>query len=246
MINNRQEIPREYDFTRNTRNPYGKVRMSLVLPARNSHEEFVRMIQSLVKTCSDPDAVEFLVKFDSDVDTRPHVEGLMDCGFRFKVLSYPRYHGYFDQHLFLNDLCKLANGDLIWSIGDDMEIVQGDWLKGFLATRDKYFKDNVYCLHVGQYPARPTGNPFPLLTKEWIKFFGCFSPVSNVDSFTHQLAHMIGRYLKVDGLEIHINHKVHGYMLNDKSSPLTKKKEWTTKMAKEFADKWEKRKCSTS
>jgi hypothetical protein len=170
-----------------------------------------------------------LVKFDTDIPIDAYRDVLLDSSFRFKILAYPRFHGYWDQHLFANDLVKIASGVLVWHIGDDLRIVSGDWFKWFMSTRNK-FKDNIYVVNVGERPRREKSNPFSLVSKEWIKFFGYWSLVSNSDSYLSRVARGIGRYVEPDFPVMMEHDGPHGYMQNDPDSTLQEKRQHTKKL----------------
>lgn len=241
-MNNWQTYPSEYDFTNNMRDPYRNVSVSILLPTKD-FIGFSKMIQSLIKTCSDVNAVEIIIKTDSENTSEEYRKFLMDSPFLFKILCFPKYRKYFDQHLFINDLTKISQGKILWSMGDDVIITSGDWLKYLSNTRDRYFGDNIYCIHVGENPQRPSANPFPALTREWVDFFGCFSPVSTLDSFNINLAKKIGRYLDVPTMNINMIHQgPHGYMKNDKLSHLSKKQRHYKHLVYQYVEKFIKNK----
>ena len=198
-------------------------------------------IQSLIKTCTNYDQSEILVKVDGEDDIDDYRKFLMDSPFRFRILCYPRYRGYFDYHTYINDLSKLAEGDMVWCMSDDMNILSGDWLNLLLATRGK-FEDNIYVVCMREVPRRPTANPCPAVSREWIKYFGFFSAVSNIDTFVSRLAFLMGRYVFVpEETAIRIEHDgPHGYMKKERYSSLKQKKEYVEYLCQKLAKKFKK------
>ncbi len=242
MHDNRMEIEREFDYTANRRDPYREMKISLICSCRASVDKLKSTIESFANTCSNVDQVELVLKFDSDMNLESHKEVLLDCPFRFKMVVYPRFHGYWDQHMFANDLVKVARGDLIWHIGDDLRILSGDWFKFFMSTRDNYFKDNIYVVNVGERPRREKSNPFTLLTKEWISFFGVWAFSSNSDYYLNRVARGIGRYVEPN-FPIFMEHDgPSGYMRDDTKSTLDQKRKHTNKLIKRAIKGFNKRK----
>lgn len=236
-INNWGKTNKEYDFTCNERDPYKETKISIVLPAHNELG-FQKMIDSLAVLCTDFSAAEILVKIDSENSVDSYVKYLMGCPFRFKTLVFPRYHAYWDQHLYVNNLCRIASGKVFWSLGDDMVLKSGDWVKSLMSAEGRH-SDNIYAMHIGEHPTRPLANPFPAVSREWFDFFGFFAPTSTLDSFVSQLAKAIGRYEPIHGEQLSMHHEgPHGYMKNDKGSPLAKKREFVEKVVKKNADKF--------
>lgn len=234
MPNNYEKTIRTYDFSGGERDPYKNTKISLLLPARDKESNIKIMLESFCRTCSNLDSVELLVKVDSDKPIDPINKILMDSPIRYKLVTFPRYHGYWDQHYAVNDLCRIARGKMLWWIGSDVTILKGDWFDTIWSTRN-CFKDNIYAVHIGEYPRRPKTAPLPLVSKEWFCFFGCFAPVSNSDSFVTKLARSINRYVENTKNEIHMDHKgPHGYMKKDISSSLKEKRDFTIKMIEQY------------
>lgn len=240
MPNNWEHIDAKYDFWSGRKNPYKNSKISILMGSKYI-EKFKNSVNGLKKTCSNLDQVELLVKVDGEGAIDDYRKFLMDSPFRFMLLCYPRYRGYFDYHTYINDLSKLAEGDLLWCMSDDIVITQGDWFKTLMNTRNK-FTDNKYVVCMRELPRRKTANPCPAISREWFKFFNFFSPVSNIDTFVSRLAFLVNRYITVpeDSAPIMTHEGPHGYLGKEKFTSLNKKREHVEELCQRFADVFRK------
>ena len=241
MADNWEQVEQRYSFEWGNNDHYKDSKVSILVGSKYI-EKFQKNIQSLINTCTNVDATEIIVKVDGQSEIDPYRKCLMDSPFRFKLLCYPQYRGYFDYNTYTNDLSRNARGKILWCMSDDMQIENGDWFKILTDTRNKY-KDNIYAVCMREMPRRPTANPCPAVSIEWFKFFGFFSPVSNIDTFVSRLAHLIGRYVMVPEKEaIILAHEgPHGYMKKEKYTPLKKKQKYVENLCQQYAKIFKKK-----
>lgn len=99
--------------------------LSVIIPSRERTKELIETINSFIQLANNPNDVEFLIKLDTDDESMIHNINLFPGN--TKVLVADRKNGYHDLHLFVNDLCKLSNGDWILLMNDDAKMVTKDW-----------------------------------------------------------------------------------------------------------------------
>ena len=181
-----------------------KVEVSILLVSKRGPIYFQQLIDSLKKTCSNPKKVEILCKLDTEdcVWEEQYINIAKVSGFICKVFISPQGRGYFDSHIFVNMLADLVVGENIWIVGDRTKVIYGDWLSVFKKYRNKY-SDNIYLLHIIN-SSTPRSLPAPILSKEWIKFFGNISPIVPVDSYLFSLAVKIGRKIMINDVCIEV------------------------------------------
>ena len=150
--------------------------ISILTPTRNSPIEFKSMVDSLVETCSNKLLVEILVKIDDDTDDRKYVENtLKGSGFQYAILSSPRGRSNpLDMPRYVDELFKISKGLIVWVFPDDVVIINGDWVKHLMDTRNKV-TDNIYIVY-SKYASkmsqarsskfRGSGNGIPILSRE--------------------------------------------------------------------------------
>jgi hypothetical protein len=175
-------------------NPFD-VSISLLIPSLN-FEGFTVLYDSLIRSCSNPDDVEMLLKIDNTKDIDDFYQLCEKSPFKFKILLYGQYNGRFSLHHFFNDLGSVASGKIIWMLNDDAEIVsQADWYKPLVETRDRDFKDNVYCVMIPYDNGKGTKQliPTPAFTKEWYELCREVTRFPNYDRWLGELAKKLDR-----------------------------------------------------
>lgn len=170
--------------------------VSVIMHSRGRPNLFMKSIASLVKTCSNIDEVEIVMKLDSDDATAPeYLDILNKCPFSYKILVYDRMEAYWSLYIFQNDLSRIANGDVLWLFNEDNQIVSGDWLHAFRESRN-VFPDNIYVCHVPGHASKKAGKCVsPAYTREWFQVTGMVSPHVFSDRFLSVIAGQLGRFL---------------------------------------------------
>ena len=170
--------------------------VSVIMHSRGRPNLFMKSIASLVKTCSNIDEVEIIMKLDSDDATIPeYLDILNKCPFSYKILVYDRMEAYWSLYIFQNDLSRIANGDVLWLFNEDNQIVSGDWLHAFRESRN-VFPDNIYVCHVPGNTSKKSGKCVsPAYTREWFQVMDMVSPHVFSDRFLSVVAGQLGRFL---------------------------------------------------
>lgn len=158
--------------------------ISILIPTRGSPVSFRNTVESFAKTCVDTSRVEFLIKTDKDTKDQKYVRRVFkEFPFTYEILNSPRQNGYVDLPRFFNDLAKLSNGMFLWLISDDVQIIQGNWVKEIFRSRG-VISDNLFIAYakfaisadkLRQKRFRETGNGCPIVTRELYDRLQCFS-----------------------------------------------------------------------
>jgi hypothetical protein len=162
-------------------------------------DDFLKLHNMLLLSSKDIKNVEILVKVDGF--NNEYLKLLSTSPFQFKILSYPVYYKKYSNHIFFNDLCKVSNGNLIWPIYEDCNIVKGDWYGCLIKYVDnKMYKDNIFNIAIpmdnGKGYRQICGAN--IITREWFNFFGMVSPFPNLDRWLSELSRKIGRYIGIN------------------------------------------------
>jgi len=85
-----------------------------------------RALESLYSKCSKPEAIEVILRIDEDdLETIDFVKTLSYSN--LKTIIGDRLGGYASIHLFTNEMCKIAQGKLIFCYSDDSEMLTDNW-----------------------------------------------------------------------------------------------------------------------
>ena len=103
--------------------------VSVLIPSRGRPQRLADTIGSLWDKAIDKNQIEFVLKIDEDdPETVTTVRDLIADGLkRVKIFVSPRGRGYLDLHIYLNDLCKHAEGDWLVIFNDDAIMETEGW-----------------------------------------------------------------------------------------------------------------------
>ena len=186
---------------------YNYMDISILLSTRHRLDNFKKCVNSIVTTCSHIDKVELLIKIDSDDDVDQKRKYLETVNIRNKIVVFPRYYGWFNNHVSYNQLAKLSNGKFLWIFTDGISMIDGfDWYTAIMQTRDNYFKDNIYTVHIHSINSRLGGwnsNAFPIITREWYNIENYISPMSPPDMWINSIVYHL-KVLHNDDRRVHL------------------------------------------
>lgn len=166
---------------------------------------FSKMCENLLSSSNNFHDVEILLKIDNTKDIDRYSNLLENSIFKYKMLIYPKFFGKYSVFHFYNDLYKISSGKLICALGPDGEIVNGDWhrtLERFV--NEKMYKDNIFNIAIPMDNGRGYKQicGMNIVSREWCDFFGCFSPLPNVDRWHSELSKKIGRCFNIEPNEL--------------------------------------------
>tara|TARA_Y100000310_G_C20470822_1_gene709940 strand:+ start:58 stop:819 length:762 start_codon:yes stop_codon:yes gene_type:complete len=195
-----------YDFCRN---PYEQVNISILVPSCNL-DEYTTCFECLAATidANNIRKVEVITKIDNPNEAIAYAKVLNDLKFtNHKILIFPSFHARWTNHHCYNDMVHMASGKMFFITSTDMIVEYGDWYNLFLDTRDKYFKDNIYFIHVPSYMSngrRSYGSC--AVTPEWVKVLGFLYPVPNCDSWMGHISYQIKREIILEEKDIRLHY----------------------------------------
>lgn len=95
--------------------------ISALIATRKRREWLARLLDSLARTATDPDRIQFILKFaDDDKETAQAFEGHNNT----KIVFSPHGNGYPELSRFVGEAADAADAPWSWCLDDDM------WLEG--------------------------------------------------------------------------------------------------------------------
>jgi hypothetical protein len=148
---------------------------SFLLPSRKRVSACTESIASICDTAVDKTCFEILLAFDDD-DTESRDAVCAYCTERsinYKVLTSERY-GYRHLHKYVNRLCEIAEGEMLWLWNDDAKILTQGWDEKI----KPYGTDRAL-----DFPNRHSVWIFPLVPAKYVKEMGHFSGQAHNDTW---------------------------------------------------------------
>lgn len=179
-------------------------------------KRFKNLVKQLADTCSNSELVELLVKVDTEDDAlQEYQEILIASPFDHRLLCFPRLNGYWSLHVFSNELGKMARGDILWQVIDEVTINSSNWVDTLLNTRDIY-SDNIYMFNPRGNKEHPKWTALPAYSKEWFDVLGFVSPFPELDVFLVKLALRLQRLHTGDVIDFSLDPE--SWRLHDRSA----------------------------
>lgn len=172
--------------------------VSVLLPTRKRADRLVMAMDSLLSLAVDKEALEFILRIDSDDDESISVANKLGKLIPVKYLVAPRGQGYRELHNFYNDMAKLATGDWIMIFNDDAAMQTHGWdkiLQNFDPSSHKSFQGNdAVCLvgtddhvnHTG-FQENDYNWAFPFVRRKIVDILGHLTCKSHVDYYLYEL-----------------------------------------------------------
>ena len=166
--------------------------ISILAPSRGRPELLARMILSALATATTTAGVEFLIYLDTD---EPNRDGYV------RIIDQYGISAVFGERIVLsetwNALAKLASGDLLWMMGDDVVFRTLGWDR----IVEQAFEDCPDKIMVAHGDDRgPNGKCFatlPIVHRRWYETLGYFTPAGfagdYADTWIQDIADMIER-----------------------------------------------------
>ena len=153
--------------------------------------------------------IEFLARFDDD-DNESLNNFVKYTTKKFPEVSVKciigKRYGYINQHKYINELCRIASGDLLWLWNDDVIIDTDDWYDTLYEQTNagKDFKLWVCYSNMQSYSWWYWGQAcFPIIPMSWYKVTKRFSPIWSCDTPVQMIAHSLDIYKYIDIFLIH-------------------------------------------
>ena len=88
----------------------------------------MRMIDSIVENADDPNRIEFCIRLhDDDWPTLKKIDFILGAAPHVRILIGPTLRGYADLLTFTDDLYRIATGEWVWQMNDDVVIEGKGW-----------------------------------------------------------------------------------------------------------------------
>jgi len=157
--------------------------ISICLPTRGRFDLLKGSIESLLNNANDPNNFELLLGIDEDdLETLQKAKQFSEQNKNLNIrYSISERYGYKELHKYLNDLCKISKGELIFLWNDDARIDTKNWdLK-----IKKYSEENEKMLFLFLNNVRPQNMNwnFPLVNRRVCETLGFFSCTPHNDTF---------------------------------------------------------------
>lgn len=170
-----------------------KPKVSLLLPTRKRVAILKKSLESLETYTKNFKAVEILIAVDKDdFDTQLFLKELV-FPIEIRTFIFER-KGYLRLHEYMNELAPHANGDWLMLWNDDAKMLTLGWENKIIAHTGWFGLLRAQCV---TFPSHPFAL-FPIIPKEWITFFGTFSPVTHNDWWAYNVAAPLGRMKNIN------------------------------------------------
>lgn len=152
------------------------MKLSIFIPSRERVQLLDKCLESIYTKCSNQHDIETIVAIDDD-DISNHAY-LEECPYPTKYFSQPRSDEL--TNAYINKSVSQLDGDIIWGLGNDCEIIEQDYDLIFFDNYPKwpdrlgyfYMDDGIPPDHF-QYGKSCC---FPAMTKRTVELLGCFIP----------------------------------------------------------------------
>lgn len=163
--------------------------VSILLPTRGRSKWLLEAVDSLHSNCADPTLVEYVFKVDTDdhesLATVTELSKKLPC----RTLVSGRGRGYFDLHVYVNDLSAVSKGDWLFIFNDDARMKTKHWdqelLKADPAVLPCWGGNDDVCLIGPVVEEREISWEFPILRRKVVQLLGRFSCHLSNDSWIY-------------------------------------------------------------
>jgi hypothetical protein len=162
--------------------------ISVLLPTRKRIKKVESSLRSLLEKSKDASSIEICIAYDDD-DNESHdyftgndwKKFLEEFSTTSMVLRTKR-HGYTYLHEYLNELAPMSHGEWLFFWGDDAIMQTPHW-----DDHVRHNRDYVGLLHITAENMPMRCSILPLFHRDWIKLFGCVTPVNPADSWISEI-----------------------------------------------------------
>lgn len=174
--------------------------VSILLPTRGKPDHLLSAVRSLWDLAYDKSNLEFIFKVDYDDVPTIDAINLMVRDIHPKVIMSPRGNGYPDMHIWVNQMCELAEGDWLFLMNDDARMGSSNWdafIDAMVIGDGKWPGARELCLLVFSDVNNPYAREFVALRREVYKLLGHFSLAAYCDDWIWQVMNFCGCALRV-------------------------------------------------
>ena len=151
--------------------------VSILFPTRGRPKWLCESVDTLVSLAKDKSLFEFIFKVDDDdketIETVAKLSSILPC----KAIISPRGIGYHQMHVWVNEMCALAQGDWLFIFNDDALMTTVEWdqvLLNYEIPNYWHGVDDVAMLAAATID-RPHAHEFLFVRKKAVDIMGHFS-----------------------------------------------------------------------
>jgi len=186
----------------------GKPLVSVLLPTRGRPQLLYGAMESILSMAVDPDWIEIIVKVDEDDQaTRDILPRICQMGRTFRAWTSPRGRGYYDMHLWIDAMCKAAQGDWLFLFNDDARILTPAWDLLLFASAEGRLDDTY--LHICDVVSRPGFTEFFFVRRKVFEILGHLSLSPHVDTWLVTIMQMVERATRCNIRIEHFNERLY-------------------------------------
>lgn len=150
----------------------------LVTPRPFYPTSVIMFLDTFIGKLADKTSTEFLIKIDDDDEINGEAllpyKNLADVQF---IINNGEL-GRSGLHIYLNNLAQIATGDILWCVGDRLEMLTDQWDTKFIQFVEP-FMSIPYTFYI---PGINHGAEFICINRAWYKATGCFATHPSCDS----------------------------------------------------------------
>ena len=158
--------------------------VSILLPSRKRFDALLKSVKSLYDKAGNPESIELLLRFDEDdLESITRIKEIDEITTNYQYIIGQRYGGYFSLDKFVNELCKISQGDFLLLWNDDALMMNYNW-------------DGVISLYEGETVCLQMDNNhfpyiFPIISRDIYEALGYFSGFP-CDTWIHDVCNPLG------------------------------------------------------
>jgi hypothetical protein len=166
------------------------IKISVLFPTRGRPASLERSLRTLLDRATDISQLEVLLAVDRD--DQPTIDHCLTVikpwfdtiGCQYKFLQFER-QGYARLHVYINELCKNAQGDWLFFYNDDAAMETDCWDQILLEHGQEFCLLRAETNHEHPYAI------FPIIPREWFELTGHFSQHQLNDAWVSQIGWML-------------------------------------------------------
>ncbi len=188
--------------------------VSILLPTRGRPKDLVQSIDSLWSLAEDKSHLEFILKVDDDDSETIHIAKKLESMLPMKTIVSPKGLGFRSMHLWVNEMCSVANGEWVIIWNDDARMRTEGWDNKILriGIDHPWIGINDICVIEASTINRPFTNEFFFVRRKMFEILGHFSLSPHNDTWMYSIT----RFLDVNMVsKIQVDHFSH--LMTDKT-----------------------------
>lgn len=169
--------------------------ISLLLPTRERFEHCSQTILSFFDNAKDINNIEFIIRCDNDDLNFVQKLHLLPYFHKLKIIIGDRHRGYVDLHIFYNEMLKIANGNYVMPINDDLFCKCKNFDEIILSKPINDIK-----IYTGKNNGNYQGWYFPIINKKILDELGYLSKCVFYDGYLYFSLLELGIYQEIPEL----------------------------------------------